>query len=412
MLDLARLRTQIERLGDAEASALARGGEELARAGHELARATEAPEPLAAKTERAKTSWLVARLDGPPGTAAPAPAVPPRLTVIGVDGSQIEPDHHEGLAAYLLNTGTVVLHYGEPLSSAGETGAVARLESHPRLCHAEADLAVTIGGRRVAVQGELLAFRRSLEELDHLVRLAEAARAEGRAAVVGLVDGSLIRWAAANARDVPESFLDDYLGRLERLKAVGAPIAGYISQSRGADVVNALRVQLCPEHTPDCDRCPYGPEATWPKTDPSWAGPGLPCEVIAGVLDRRLFAGVLQEGERTPCFGSRSSVLARYGSEQTVEFCYLNVGPELARLEVPCWVARDPARLGLVHAAVLDQARKGNGYPVALAEAHQRAVVRGADRDLFYLLVEEALAKRGVRRWRSPKVLHKAGLRV
>lgn len=407
MLDLARLCRQIQALGDAEARALRRGGEDLARARVELARATAVPEPLVAKADRAKTSWLVARLPGPPGEAFPAPPRALRVTVIGVDGSQIPPDHHEGLAAYLLNVGAVVLHYGEP---AGH--AVARLESHPRLCHEEADLAVAVGGRRVPVEGELLALRRTLEELTHTVRLAEEARADVRTAVVAFADGSLIRWSLATLDTaIAEAFLADYLGLLDRLRAAGVPLAGYISQSRSADVVNALRVQLCPETTPDCDRCPYAPGAAWPKAEPTWTGPGLPCEVIAGVVDRRLFAGALREGERSPVFGSRSSVLGRYG-DHAVDFCYLNVGPEVARLELPRWVARDPAHLDLVHAVCLDQARKGNGYPVALAEAHQRAVVRGAERALFYQLVEEALVKRGVTRWRSPKVLHKVELTV
>jgi hypothetical protein len=409
VLDLGRLTAQIHALGEAEAEVLARGGEALGRARRELSRATEAPEPLAEKTARAKTSWLVARLDTPPGVALPAPALPGRHTVLGVDGSQIEPDHHEGVAAFVLNVGTVVLHYGEP----GPEGprSVALLESLPRLFHGEADVSVTIGGRRVPVQGELLGLKRSLEELDHLVRLARAARADGREAVVGLVDGSLIRWGAENAQAVPEGFLEEYLARFERLRELDVPLAGYISQSRSADLVNALRVQICPEHTPSCDRCPYVPGATAPRADAAWAGPGLPCEVIAGVLDRRLVEGLLGEAERTPCFGSRSKVLARYG-DHAVEFFYLHVGPEVARLEVPRWVARDPERLGLVHAVVADQARKGQGYPVALAEAHQRAVVRGAERALFFDLVEEALARRGVRRWRSPKVRHKSGLSV
>lgn len=417
MLDLARLCRQIETLGDAEAAALRRGGEELARARVELARATAAPEPLVAKTERARTSWLVARLEGPPGAAFPAPPRPPRATAIGVDGSQIPPDHHEGLAAYLLNVGTVVLHYGDPApigaserSADGYPAPAARLESHPRLCYEEADLAVSVRGRRVPVEGELLGLKRSLDELTHAVRLAEEARAEERPAVVAFADGSLIRWSLATLdAEIGEAFLAGYLGLLDRLRAAGVPLVGYISQSRSADVVNALRAQVCPETTPDCDRCPYAPGAAWPKADPGWTGPGLPCEVIAGVVDRRLFAGVLREGERSPVFGSRSSVLGRYG-DHAVDFCYLNVGPEVARLELPRWVARDPARLDLVHAVCLDQARKGNGYPVALAEAHQLAVVRGADRALFYQLVEEALVKRGVTRWRSPKVLHKVGL--
>ncbi|HWP35575.1 MAG TPA: DNA double-strand break repair nuclease NurA, partial [Thermodesulfobacteriota bacterium] len=298
----------------------------------------------------------------------------------------------------------------------GRTGAgvptgVARLESHPRLCYEEADVAVEVGGRRLPVEGELLALKRGLEELGHLVRLAEEAVREGRLAVVGLLDGSLIRWSVASREEVAAPFLREFLAGLDRLRAAGVPVVGYVSQSRSADLVNALRVQICPEPAPDCDRCPYVPGASYPKADPAWAGPGLPCEAIAGVTDRQLFAAELREGERSAVFGSRSSVLARYG-EHEVCFCYLHVGPEVARLEFPRWVARDPARLDLVHAVCLDQARKGNGYPVVLAEAHQQAVVRGSERVLFYQLVDQVLAKRGVRRWRSPKAWHKVGLTV
>lgn len=38
---------------------------------------------------------------------------------------------------------------------------------------------------------------------------------------------------------------------------------------------------------------------------------------------------------------------------------------------------------------MLDQACKGNGYPVAIAEAHEQAVVKGPDRDFFYLLINK-----------------------
>ena len=51
--------------------------------------------------------------------------------------------------------------------------------------------------------------------------------------------------------------------------------------------------------------------------------------------------------------------------------------------------------LELVHAVVYDQAQKGRGYPVALAEAHEQAVVRGAERELFYEMLEAALVRRG-----------------
>jgi NurA-like 5'-3' nuclease len=47
--------------------------------------------------------------------------------------------------------------------------------------------------------------------------------------------------------------------------------------------------------------------------------------------------------------------------------------------------------MNLTHALVLDQCRRGQGYPVALSEAHEQAVVTGADREEFWSLVEESL---------------------
>ena len=54
-------------------------------------------------------------------------------------------------------------------------------------------------------------------------------------------------------------------------------------------------------------------------------------------------------------------------------------------------VATDKGLLGLVHSLVLDQCQRGQGYPVALSEAHEKAVVTGADREQFWQLVESSL---------------------
>jgi hypothetical protein len=55
-------------------------------------------------------------------------------------------------------------------------------------------------------------------------------------------------------------------------------------------------------------------------------------------------------------------------------------------------VAQDAAKLGLTHALMLDQCKRGQGYPVALSEAHEQAVVTGADRENFQKLVEVWMA--------------------
>ena len=79
-----------------------------------------------------------------------------------------------------------------------------------------------------------------------------------------------------------------------------------------------------------------------------------------------------------------------------MRFFYVNVGDEIARVETTQWVADDPGALDLLHAAVLDQCAKGRGYPLALQEAHERAVVKAADRRAFWALVEGSMRRRGL----------------
>ncbi len=99
----------------------------------------------------------------------------------------------------------------------------------------------------------------------------------------------------------------------------------------------------------------------------------------------------MEEGERSGLFLSSSKIsLDRYG-EHKVYFFYLNVGREIARVELPEWVARDARLLPLVHSAIFDQCQRGDGYPRALAEAHEKAVIGGADREVFWRLVESTL---------------------
>ncbi|MDX9804055.1 MAG: DNA double-strand break repair nuclease NurA, partial [Dehalococcoidales bacterium] len=82
---------------------------------------------------------------------------------------------------------------------------------------------------------------------------------------------------------------------------------------------------------------------------------------------------------------------SRYGSNR-VHFYYIKAGQEIARVEIPQWVAKDAQLLDLSHSLVASQCEKGQGYPVALAEAHEQAVVTGADRENFYHLVDDCLA--------------------
>jgi NurA-like 5'-3' nuclease len=112
---------------------------------------------------------------------------------------------------------------------------------------------------------------------------------------------------------------------------------------------------------------------------------------VAGVRDRELFAGLLEEGERSTLFISPSRIQERYGVHR-VYFFYIRLEEEVARVEVPQWVALDEKLLGLTHSLVLDQCARGHGYPVALSEAHEQAVVTNFDKENFWQLVESSLA--------------------
>ena len=148
---------------------------------------------------------------------------------------------------------------------------------------------------------------------------------------------------------------------------------------RSTDVVNALRVAVCPHEPADCDRyCPNRARE---------------CDKLAGVQDRELFINILDSGERSALFMTQSSIVQKRYGRHHVYFFYLRVGDEIVRVEIPQWVAKDESLLNLAHVLILDQCQRGLGYPVALSEAHEQAVVTGADKEEFWQLVESLMVE-------------------
>lgn len=341
-------------------------------------------EDVLSKVEASKTSWLLCRpkeaLDSKLSVVGP---IRP-LTVIATDGSQIFPDRHEVALCYLINIGLVALHY--------RTGEQPLMQSRPLLHYREEELYETWGGRKVLLNFDMVSVKRQLLEIEMLAELASSSPSDR--ARVALVDGSLIFW---RLEGMPEDFVRSAISRLlaafERLRECGIPVAGYISSPGSTDVVNALKVCLCPYEQANCDRCEYKRNEM------------PPCARIDGITDALVFRQLLSEGEYTQPFGSASKILERYG-EHAIRFTYINVGYEVARVEVPDWVANS-RMMELVISTAFEQAQKGNGYPVALAEAHEQAVIRGRDRELFFRMLEEAFVRHNIRVGMSLKMLVK-----
>lgn len=402
MLDLAGVAAQVEAMA---AERLAAGPALRARA-EAARRALEAcgGDALAALRRRAAAAvpWLAAVPLEPPLATFPPPPRPPDYAVAAADGSQIFPDRHEVALCYLINVGTVLIRYG---SRPG-----VEMGSRPELFFREADLyEEDAAGRRRAVEEESVSARRAQRELEALAAQVETAAAPG-VPMVALVDGTLILWHLfGRPEPVRRRGVAALEGLLDRARERGVPVAGYLSAPRSAEVANLARLAACPVADPDCAGCRYRKAG-----DP-------PCETAAGLDDALLLAPLLgggaagrghagpEGGWRSALFESRSEILKYYRDDHRVCFFYLDAGAETARVEVPRWVARDPNLLNLVHAAAVDQARKGQGYPVALDEAHKQAVVSGADRRAFFDLVARALAGRGVAAAISRKSLAKRG---
>ncbi|MDX9754657.1 MAG: DNA double-strand break repair nuclease NurA, partial [bacterium] len=193
-----------------------------------------------------------------------------------------------------------------------------------------------------------------------------------------LSDGSLIVWRLAGRalESYEEKIVLRYVESLSRFQTCGVPVAGYISQSGSREVVQLLTL-VDQEKAKQFD----------PKL---------------GLTDTALMSTVLQPGQRSIVFHSRSQILAWYG-EQAISFFYLHVGSEVARIEIPRWLCTDPRLLDRVAAWCWFQARLAGGYPMILSEAHEHAVVRGPDREMFYALLEQSFLRQGIAPSPSPK---------
>ena len=330
----------------------------------------------------ATLAWSVPKIIDEPGARYAPPSVPVDFSVAAVDGSHIEIDRHIPARCFLINIGTSVLTYGSQPD--------ARLFSEPRLYAGEDELVIRdeAGSHRdQAIQGPVLATQRMVEEVRALVQVLTTVPSD--VPTLGLMDGSLIVLGLVGHgyRDfvVRELVEQGFVRALEDLRQLASSrplaVASYISLPGGTDLSNALRLELCPYETANCSQFCANLDAG-----------KRPCDEVAwGLVDREILSEILAPGERSAVFVSSSSIVSEYYGAQDICFFYVHNGEEIGRVEVPSWVAADESLLGLTHSLVLDQCRKGPGYPIALMESHEQAVVTGADRRHFAQLVESAL---------------------
>jgi hypothetical protein len=383
-LKLGPINKQVE---DMARSVTAEERRELLEQARQLLHAADAAKLKAKiRNRRNPFPWLVAVPTGTVSRAFPPPAPPDDFSVVAADGSSIPPDRHSPVRFYVINTGHAVLTYGHHPD--------ANLDSEGRLYFEEKDLYISPGRKNIPVEGTRLGMTMERAELQALL----AASRSTIQPAVALLDGSLILWALQNEdEEVQHKFLGEFKACLEGFRASRIPVVGYVSYTGSHDLANTLRVWLCQDDPSDCDACSLA------EKDRTL------CVSLSTTLDRQLFNGLLQDGERSDVFESRSAILEKYGDHR-IQFFYMNVGSEIARIEAPQWVMREAGMLERVQAVVYDQCQRSGGYPPyppALQEAHEQAVIGTAERRLVEELVEQALAERGIVYTRSAKAYSK-----
>ncbi|MEC8958745.1 MAG: DNA double-strand break repair nuclease NurA [Chloroflexota bacterium] len=316
------------------------------------------------------------------------PAEPPNdWAVAAVDGSHIDVDRHLPIACYLLNFGGCVLTYGSCPD--------ATMFSHPHLAVNQEELYISNPVNRnqeESISGAVLGLVRTIKELDTLADTVEQCPTD--LPVLGLVDGSLVMWPLSG-QAYPQYVKDEIIGggliparrRLEKMSETRpVALAAYVSYPRSAETLNAVRCSLCPNDVNTCTQSCNNRRSAQ-----------QPCNNANDFLDRDLFERLLDPGWRSPIYKTNSSVSRdSYDESNKVYFFYVNAGEEIGRVEIPQWVAKSETLLSFTHSLVWDQCRRGQGYPVAISESHEQAVVNTGDRRVFRRMLIDSLEQQGL----------------
>lgn len=367
-LELGKVRDQIEEMGNVLAARAVRHREALPHAQQLLELYAGDLEELrrVALSEPGKKMRCAIPGDERLDTRrAPGP-MPAGATLIAADGSQIYPDRHGLAYYYILNVGTIVYRHGSSQAPCTSTW--------PDLCYT--DEKVYPDGEPVS--SDLVNTERNVAELKHLTALVLAEPACDTACL-GLTDGPLLLWLGQTAVSAGEQhrLREEYLGCLDQLRGSAAIVAGFVSRPQSAEVLSLLYLRHLPE------------EQRGPAKD-------LHGTQYQGLADRHLFRG-LAPGERSALFARGTPENAQYALRgHQIHFFYVNTGNDVARVEVPEWVAARGEALALVHAAVVNQCSFNNGYPYILTRADELAVIQGEERQTLETMLMQAMLRQGL----------------
>lgn len=305
--------------------------------------------------------------DEPLNAVIPMPELPSSFTLLAADGSQINPSRHTRVQFCVINVGVVKMVRGS--SQAPEIMTQSQLLDYD---------AIYLPGGGIIPEG-MVALKRDLREREALADLA----GDLKRPAISMTDGPLELYHEFQESAEFTQTLEKYMAVLEHLRELGLITLGYVDKP-GSDLIGRL-LELV--------RQP-GEEAAIPNPRQ---------RRFVGVRDIQLVTDLLTHpGDRSALFAIYSQTALRFGMELLPHFFYLNVGspgkPHLARVEVPGWVARDRALVGLLQAVLTEQSAimGTRPYPYILHRAHEVAVVTMPEQQHVEDMIVAEFDRRGI----------------
>jgi hypothetical protein len=391
-LDLPKILPQVNQMGQFVSQRLSTINQVLPQLITNLeALSTMDPDLIQGKIQRAGENWpgAVPTNETIHRSFPPLP-LPKTFNVIASDGSQIHPDRHAPTRYYLINIGNIRIHYG--------SGDVPKATSNGTIYYEDGDFYDEQGSE---ISTAVINGLRDASELETLAQIVETCRNDPS---ICLLDNGLLLWLAAQTGDRPSRQIDlilrKYLQQLSMIQRTNAALAGFIDRPRHTNVIALLH--LCSLASEDISE------------------DGLRLNPYMGIPDQALFRQILDPGYRSALFIQNSWLNRDFRkSGHEIYFFYLNTGEknQIARVEVPQWVATSPDLLSLTHSALFEQCKLTGGYPYALVRAHELAVVTNADRQTLDAMIQNTMLEYGwmlqhslkseTKRWTSKRRRHR-----
>lgn len=276
--------------------------------------------------------------------------------VVSVDGSQVYPDKHTGTHCFLINIGGICLTYQYQKGS-------SFLWSEP-FVFAEQEIDDELGRAIDVVNGKR-------EEFEFKVGLEHCLKRKNELLNIPLIflfDGSLVFWHLQGKDSlIKDYFLQRYIYYLDQFYKQDILIAGYLSLSKGRDLSNIVQAFSNNFASVSLDKT----------------------KQYKNISDGLLATFFLKKNMRSTIFKSNALITQNMPFQLHPHFFYYNTGDEIVRIEIPGYIACDEQKITLIASLIKNQIEKGQGYPIAIAEAHEQAVVKSQDRNMFYQMVKD-----------------------